>query len=238
LARILMKEPDWTALPATVPPTMTTVLRRCLQKDPRQRLRAVGDLALALEDAFHTAPPAKTSMPVSTARGWLAVWVAVVSGVALASLALIRFSEAPAPRRLHVTVPLSDAATGSAIALSPDGRSVVMNYDGEYGIRALETGEVRMLKGLHTGALIARSPFWSADSRHLGFFADGKLRTVPASGGPPRTLCEENQCRPCPRTSLPRIARYRAGSGSCGDCRIVLPSQRPRSRSSASRAPC
>jgi Tol biopolymer transport system component len=66
-----------------------------------------------------------------------------------------------------------------------------MNYGGDYGIRSLETGEVRILKDLNTGALIARSPFWSADSRNLGFFADGKLRTVSASGGPPRTLCEE-----------------------------------------------
>jgi Tol biopolymer transport system component len=121
----------------------------------------------------------------------VAVWVAAVFGVALASLALIRFSEPPVPRRLHVTVPLSGAATGSAIAFSPDGRSVVMNYDGEYGIRSLETAEIRMLKGLTSGALVARSPFWSADSRNLGFFGDGKLRTVPASGGPPRTLCEE-----------------------------------------------
>ena len=191
LARILMKEPDWTALPATVPPAMTTVLRRCLQKDPRQRLRDAGDVALALEDAFHTASPAKTSMPFSTTRGWVAVWVAAVFGVALTSLALIRFSEPPVPQRLHVTVPLSGAAPGSGIAFSPDGRSVVMNYDGDYGIRSLETGEIRMLKGLTSGAQIGRAPFWSADSRNLGFFGDGKLKTVAASGGPPRTLCEE-----------------------------------------------
>ena len=191
LARILMKEPDWTALPATVPPAMTTVLRRCLQKDPRQRLRDAGDVALALEDGFHTASPAKTSMPFSTTRGWVAVWVAAVFGVALTSLALIRFSEPPVPQRLHVTVPLSGAAPGSGIAFSPDGRSVVMNYDGDYGIRSLETGEIRMLKGLTSGAQIGRAPFWSADSRNLGFFGDGKLKTVAASGGPPRTLCEE-----------------------------------------------
>ena len=57
-------------------------------------------------------------------------------------------------QRLHVTVPLSGAAPGSGIAFSPDGRSVVMNYDGEYGIRSLETGEIRMLKGLTSGALV------------------------------------------------------------------------------------
>src|SRR5207344_2979734 len=54
LARILMKEPDWTALPATVPPAVVTVLRRCLQKDRKQRVRDLGDASLALEGAFET----------------------------------------------------------------------------------------------------------------------------------------------------------------------------------------
>ncbi len=54
LARILMKEPDWTALPAAVPPAVVTVLRRCLQKDRKQRVRDLGDVSLALEGAFET----------------------------------------------------------------------------------------------------------------------------------------------------------------------------------------
>jgi serine/threonine-protein kinase len=111
LARILMTQPDWTALPATVPPAMTTVLRRCLQKDPGQRLRDVGDVTLALEDAFHTSSPATAARPFSTTRG-LVMWVATVLGVALASLAFFRFRAPPVPQRLHVTVPLSGAATG------------------------------------------------------------------------------------------------------------------------------
>src|SRR6478752_2580803 len=57
LARILMKEPDWTALPATVPPAVVTVLRRCLQKDRKQRVRDIGDVSMALEGAFETTVP-------------------------------------------------------------------------------------------------------------------------------------------------------------------------------------
>jgi serine/threonine protein kinase len=68
LARILMEEPDWTALPATVPPAVTTVLRRCLQKDPKRRLRDVGDVALALEDALHT-PAAQQPSRISSTTG-------------------------------------------------------------------------------------------------------------------------------------------------------------------------
>src|SRR5207244_5673954 len=67
LARILMKEPDWTALPATVPPAVVTVLRRCLQKDRKQRVRDIGDVSLALEGAFETTVPG-TAAPAPAAQ--------------------------------------------------------------------------------------------------------------------------------------------------------------------------
>src|SRR5882762_5023441 len=66
LARILLKEPDWTALPAAVPPAVVTVLRRCLQKDRKQRVRDIGDVSLALEGAFETAVP-ETAAPAPAA---------------------------------------------------------------------------------------------------------------------------------------------------------------------------
>src|SRR6185369_1200502 len=68
LARILMKEPDWTALPATVPPAVTTVLRRCLQSDRKQRVRDIGDVALALDGAFETPRAPQTVAPPPTSR--------------------------------------------------------------------------------------------------------------------------------------------------------------------------
>ena len=54
LARVIDREPDWNALPATVSPSLASYLRRCLQKDPRQRVQAIGDVRLALEGAFET----------------------------------------------------------------------------------------------------------------------------------------------------------------------------------------
>ena len=112
-------------------------------------------------------------------------------GLALAVLALVHLREAPAElRRTHLSVPLSATATLGSFALSPDGRSVVMGYEGGYGIRSLESGETRMLGGLTSGGLAARTPFFSADSRNIAFFGDRKLKTAAASGGPPRTLCE------------------------------------------------
>jgi Tol biopolymer transport system component len=192
VAHVLMKEPDWSALPATVPPAVETVLRRCLQKDRKQRMRDIGDVSLALDGAFHTVAPQTTSLTSSRSRGGLAWGLAIVFGLALAGLAFVHMREAPAElRRTHLSVPLSATASLGSFAFSPDGRSVVMGYEGGYGIRSLESGETRMLGGLTSGGLVARTPFFSADNRNIAFFGDRKLKTAAASGGPPRTLCEE-----------------------------------------------
>jgi hypothetical protein len=64
-----MKEPDWTALPATVPAAAVTVIRRCLQKDRKQRVRDIGDVSLALEDAFETVAPHTTATATAPTHG-------------------------------------------------------------------------------------------------------------------------------------------------------------------------
>jgi serine/threonine protein kinase/Tol biopolymer transport system component len=191
LARILMKEPDWTALPATVPPTVERVVRRCLQKDRKQRLRDIGDASMALDDARDAAAPQSAAARSPTRWHRLGWGSALLFGVALAALGVVHFNEPPPEaRRVHLSVPLSSVATRSTFALSPDGRSVVMAYEGGYGIRSLESGDVRMLPSMASAALIARTPFWSPDSRTLAFFAEGKLKTMAGSGGPPQPLCD------------------------------------------------
>ena len=67
LARVIEREPDWARLPATLSPALRTYIRRCLQKDPRQRVQAIGDVRLALEGAFETAVP-QTAAPAGVAR--------------------------------------------------------------------------------------------------------------------------------------------------------------------------
>src|SRR4029078_6306651 len=80
LARVIEREPDWARLPAALPPARGTYIRRCLQKDPRQRVQAIGDVRLALEGAFETAG-SQTAAPNIAARGRRRV-----AGVAVAAL--------------------------------------------------------------------------------------------------------------------------------------------------------
>ena len=74
LARVLEREPDWARLPATLSPALRTYIKRCLQKDPRQRVQAIGDVRLALEGAFETA------LPQTAAQAVVAPWRRVALG--------------------------------------------------------------------------------------------------------------------------------------------------------------
>ena len=115
LARILMKEPDWTALPATVPAAVVTVIRRCLQKDRKQRVRDIGDVSLALEGAFETVAPHTTATATASTQGrhaWMAAFaVAVVGMIALGVPALRHLREAPpsATRLVRFSMDLAPA---------------------------------------------------------------------------------------------------------------------------------
>jgi len=191
LAAVLMKEPDWTALPATVPPAVVTVLRRCLQKDRKQRVRDIGDVSLALEGAFETAAPQTTSSATSSAPGgrlaWVAFAVAVLGMVALAIPALRYLRETPPPEmRVDIVTPATDDPT--SFALSPDGRQIVFVASGDGAsrlwLRSLATTTAQPLAGTEG----ARFPFWAPDGRGIGFFAGNTLKRLDLGGGAPQTL--------------------------------------------------
>jgi Tol biopolymer transport system component len=95
--------------------------------------------------------------------------------------------EVPAEQPLvHLSIPLPGNTVPGFFALSLDGRLLVMSIQGGLVLRALDSNEIRPLAGTQG----ARTPFWSPDSRTIAFFADRKLKTVAASGGPPQTLCD------------------------------------------------
>ena len=187
LASVLKSDPDWTTLPATVPPRVITVLRRCLQKDRKQRARDIGDVSLALEGAFETAAPQTTASAASSAKGGRLAWtaalaVAAVAVVALAIPAVRHLRETPPPEtRVEIVTPATDRPT--SFALSPDGRQIAFvesgNGESRLWLRPLATTTAQALNGTEG----ARYPFWSPDGRSVAYFTENALRRLDLGGG-------------------------------------------------------
>jgi Tol biopolymer transport system component len=179
LAAILTREPDLTVVPAKV----RRLLDACLQKDPKHRVRDIGDWRAYLDEV----PPAHTGAVSTSKLPWI---VAAALAISLAGLAAVHFRSAPpgvgTPMRFEVPAP---AVTGAGIPLlSPDGRLLVFapRLPGQLWLRALNSLETRALAGTDG----ATYPFWSADSTAIGFFADGKLKKTVIAGGPVQDICD------------------------------------------------
>ncbi|HSP69937.1 MAG TPA: protein kinase [Bryobacteraceae bacterium] len=187
LASVVKDKPDLS----TVPPRVRRLLDACLQKDPKKRLQAIGDMRLLLEDAPEVAPLAAVR-----ARNWLPWAVAAALASAVAALGFIawRHTREEAPRLVKLLFAPPDKGSinetnGPSAAVSPDGRRVVFRATVEgknaLWVRDLDSLSLRMLAGTDGGA----GPFWSPDSRWLGFFAQGKLLKIDVTGGPAITIC-------------------------------------------------
>jgi len=188
LAAVLKGEPDWDRIPVKVRP----LLQRCLEKDPKRRLRDIGDMHLLLETA---------SVPVQTHRPWLARGAVAVFLVAFAALSIVHFRERPllsAPVQFQIS-PSGTLPQGDAFAVSPDGRHLAFAATGSDGIarlwiRNLDSLEVRALSDSYPASVKPRGVvppfFWSPDSRFIGFQSGGKLARIEISGGPAQTLCD------------------------------------------------
>ncbi len=202
LVSILEREPDWSALPPETPPPVQRLLRRCLQKDVRRRLRDAGDARLELDDAATLEPPPDSSaarVAALMARGsWIRTAAVLVLGTAIGAAlvaGLMRAPSRPAATQVQFSVTLPDGerlATTDlpALAISPDGRLVTYlaarGSTTQLSLRRLDAvGSVPL-----PGTSNALSPFFSPDSQWIAFFADGKLKKVPVAGGPPITICD------------------------------------------------
>ena len=181
LAEVLKSEPKWDRLPAGTPQSIRRLLQRCLRKDPRARLRDIGDARIEITDAINspeTPLPAsdtkeRLAWPVLALVGIVAV-VALLAGVAGAYF--LRPSEIDP--ELRVDIAAAPSYMGVSLAISPDGRKIV--YSGEFDghsqllIRNLDSSDSKPLPGTNFGTF----PFWSPDSKKVGFFADLKLKTI------------------------------------------------------------
>ncbi len=204
LAGVIKTEPNWDALPADMTPALRTYLRRCLQKEPKQRVRDIGDVRLAMEGAFETAVPqpaeARVAPPLQVwqrpaplALGGLAL--IVVSSLAVWTLTrpdvipadLIRFAIVPPD-----TAPLGFGGFSPDLAMSPDGSQVVYkgpnpsNSGPQLNLRPIDQLVGAPLRGGEGGT----GPFVSPDGEWVGFSTRNILQKVSIFGGPPVTLTE------------------------------------------------
>ena len=186
LAGVLKTEIDFSSLPPTTPATTRRLLERCLERDPKRRLRDIGEARIALSAApveSREAPAAHSATPRTRERLAFAL-VAVLCTVVVGVIALPRSTPPPeGALRLHLLPPEGGRfGDGDPVILSPDGRSVAFSLgrrEGESSIavRALDGFEVRDLPG----SAGAYEPFWSPDGRSVGFFGT-HLEAVDASG--------------------------------------------------------
>jgi len=206
LVAVITKEPDWSALPADTPEPLRDLLRRCLRKDPRQRLQAIGDARVVIEEISSASPSEVTahlaSKPLrklvtrwslATAAG---VLVGLLGGLLAGGGLARRTVESSGVRTLvQAVLPLPAGVElgfgeGPAMALSPDGRTLVFRGVQKCVFRLyrreLGNAESVAIPGTEGGT----APFFSPDGEWLGFFAASRIKKVAMAGGAPLVVCE------------------------------------------------
>jgi eukaryotic-like serine/threonine-protein kinase len=206
VASVLERSPDRGLLP-DVPAPVRRLLRRCLEKDRRQRLADIADARLEIDEALAPSsrdetggarrPPAYVALIMTVAAG--ALVVAAAAGLycfqpAATPPEAIRLSVTlPANTRFQVAGGSTGAPAGNSGSISPDGRKLLFTLVDNTGnwqmwIRSLVAPSAYAVQGTEG----ANSPFWSPDSRRVGFFAAGKLKTIDITSGSasPITICD------------------------------------------------
>ena len=193
LAAVVHKEPDVSQAPVQV----QRLLKRCLQKNPKQRLRDIGDAWELLEDT----PVGGGLVRLGGGRARLLPWIAAGALALIAvALAFVHFREAPAPQPLtRFSVDLGpEAVVGTRItaAISPDGRRLAFVARGAGGKEQLATRPLDQANPTFlAGTENASDPFFSPDGQWIGFFADGKMKKISIQGGAALTLCDAPSAR-------------------------------------------
>lgn len=200
MSAILREDPpDLSETNKTVNPALERVVNHCLEKSPAERFHSARDLAFAIEalsgSAAMSGSTATILATIPTSRrkrrellAWIAAAIFLISTVALAALYFRRAE--PRAETMRFSLPVPEKATfGDAHALAPDGRRLVFVVTSGGGVtslwvRALDATVARELPGTEGASF----PFWSPDSRFIGFFAGNKLKKIDASGGPAQAL--------------------------------------------------
>ena len=214
LAAVLTRDVRVTSWPSTTPPRLRALIRDCLIRDPKQRLRDIGDARLALDKIIAGAPDDAVAPEAATAArlpAWRRALPWALAGVLGAGLGVVWMamrsqpgSGLPVARVLLGVGPAErllsgysgDASAGqgrpsrTAMAFSPDGRSLAFSAEREGRVqlylRPLDQLDAIPIAGTEG----ASTPFFAPDGQSLGFYADGALRKVPVGGGPVVELCK------------------------------------------------
>ena len=207
VAAILASEPQPISVVRPMsPPALDRVVKTCLAKDPDERFETVHDVKLQLrwiaEGGESSATQAGVSVPVAAHRKNRERILWAASALLLAAcvwLLVIHFGQTKTERQaIHVYIPAPEKSTFAfagdltgPLVISPDGTRLVFaarDADGKQmlWIRPLQAAASQPLDGTDG----ATYPFWSADSRYIGFFAEGKLKKIEARGGPAQALCD------------------------------------------------
>jgi serine/threonine protein kinase len=192
LSATLRTDPDWSALPEATPASVRSLLKRCLQKDRKSRMRDIADARFQIEEAI--SEPASLTVAVPPARKgrermlWMAGMAVLMVAVAVL---LLRRAPIDAPEmRLEISTPAASVAGFvSSFAISPDGRSLVYAAStagkDQLWLRPLDSETAKPLAGTDSGTM----PFWSPDGQSVGFTSDdGQLKRVDVDSGLVRTI--------------------------------------------------
>lgn len=185
---------DPPELPVSISHALQRIVYRCLNKEPSHRFQSAADVGFALQavsDAAAGAPPVVPNQAIWPK--WIAVvaiFMALLAGAYWAGTRVRRGNALHRPVRLSLLPPSSTSFAAYDFALSPDGQRlafVATAVDGKTNlwIRSLAASMSQQLAGTE-GAMF---PFWSADSRHIGFFAEGKLKTLDPGSGAVQIVC-------------------------------------------------
>ena len=187
VAAVLKEDPDWNFVPARA----RRLVRRCLEKDPRRRLRDIGDAMALLDD---TVQPGLPSTRAGLQR-WAWPVAATLLLTTIAGLLVTRRREPPPVlNQVRFAFTLPAAITIDAPIVSPDGRSVAFFSQTSDApnrprlwLHSLDSGESRQL---FQASKVGGAPFWSPDSRFIAFFADGRLNKMNVAGGAVQTISD------------------------------------------------
>ena len=197
LSAVVGRDIDWTPLPAATPPSVRRLIERCLDRDPRHRLRDIGEARIVLEDPAPPAAPLPAPARPPRSRWRRAIPVTLSAIVAAAAAGLVwQFKSSPPLQVARLSFPIPEGQLLSSgarrvLAISPDGTQMVYAAApaGLY-LRPLSASEPKLIRG-SGGDITIGEPAFSPDGQWIAFtgFFDMTLKKIPVGGGTPVPIC-------------------------------------------------